>query len=71
VWGFNRDQVVQNGENEVTLVFDAKGEGTARAAFARFRVKFVREADGVWRMKTFTTYKYGTANEEEEPLHGL
>jgi hypothetical protein len=73
VWDFNRDKVEQKGENQIAVVFDAKGDPKSGAAYyAHFKATFVRESDGQWRLKTLAVYPYASkTNGPEEELPGL
>jgi hypothetical protein len=73
VWEFNRDKVNQIDENQVEVVFDAKGDPKAGAAYyAHFKALFAREADGEWRLKSFAVYPYASkTNGQEETIPGV
>jgi hypothetical protein len=61
VWEFNRDKVVQKSDNEVTIVFDAKGDPKVGAAFyGHFKATVVKEVDGQWRLKSLALYPYAS-----------
>lgn len=72
VWEFNRDKVVQTGDDQVELVFDAKGDPKSGPAYyAHFKATLVREPDGVWRLKTLAVYPYASkTNGPEESFPG-
>jgi hypothetical protein len=73
VWEFNRDKVREIGDNEIEIVFDAKGDPkSGMAYYAHFRTTFVREADGQWRMKSLAVYNYASkTNGPEEFIPGI
>jgi hypothetical protein len=73
VWEFNRDKVEQKGDNQIAVVFDAKGDPKSGAAYyAHFKATFIRESDGIWRLKTFAVYPYASkTNGPEEELPGI
>ena len=56
VWNFERDRVVAVSDTEIDIVFDGKAEGAGGNFAAHFKTKFVRDPDGKWRLKTFTSY---------------
>jgi len=57
VWDFNRDYFKMTSDTELELTFDAKAEGPNGEPFLRhFKVKFGRDADGQWRLRSFTPY---------------
>jgi len=61
VWEFNRDKVMQKGENEVTIVFDGKGDPKVGAAYyAHFKATVFKESDGRWRLRTLALYPYAS-----------
>ena len=69
VWEFNRDKVRQNGENEIEIVFDAKGDPKNGAAYyCHLKATFIREADGEWRLKTFAVYNYASKTNGPEDV---
>lgn len=73
VWEFNREKVNPIDENQIEIVFDAKGDPRSGAAYyTHFKALFVKEADGVWRLKTFAVYPYASkTNGPEESIPGI
>jgi len=73
VWNFDRDKVKQIGDNQIEIVFDAKGDPkTGAAYYTHLKVLFICEPDGQWRLKTFKVYPYvSKTNGPEETIPGL
>ena len=73
VWDFDRDKVTQIGDDQVSVVFDAKGDPKSGAAYyTHLKATFVREADGEWRLKTIAVYSYVSKSEgPEEAIPGI
>jgi hypothetical protein len=73
VWDFSRDQVEYPNPNEVIVGFMGRGEGNMGAFGAYFRVTFVKESNGEWKIRTFDAYAdpLRRANEQPIPIPGL
>jgi hypothetical protein len=73
VWEFNRDKVSRPSDNQIEIVFDAKGDPkTGAAYYAHFKATFVKEPDGEWRLKTLAVYNYTSKTQgPEEELPGF
>ena len=57
VWEFNRDAVTYPSPTEVEIVFDGKGQPQAdRPAVFHFRTRFVKDADGQYRLQSFKVF---------------
>jgi ketosteroid isomerase-like protein len=73
VWNFDREKVIQTGNNQVEVVFDAKGDPkTGAAYYTHLKAVFIREQDGQWRLKTLKVYPYvSKTNGPEETIPGI
>ena len=73
VWEFNRDGYTQVSDTELDIVFDAKATGPGGEPFLRhFKVRFVKDPDGQWRVRTFTPYNIAQKTQgSEDPIPGI
>ena len=72
-WNFDRNRVVYHESNvpAVEIVFDAKATGPGGQPVPKHvRMTFVRDPDGVYRMRAFATYNI-VRKADEEPLPTL
>lgn len=56
VWDFARDDVQFPDANTAVVGFMSKGGANGREVPFYIRAKFVRDADGEWRVQSFTAY---------------
>jgi hypothetical protein len=74
VWSFDREGFQQISDSELDVVFDAKAQQRdGGAPFPRhIKARFVKDADGRWRLKTFTPYNIAQKTQgPEEPIPQL
>ncbi len=71
-WNFDRNRVVYHDgpPPAVDVEYDAKAEGPGGMAAKHVKATFVRDPDGKYRMRTFTTYNI-VQKQVEEPIPGL
>jgi hypothetical protein len=71
-WNFDRNRVVihDGPPPAVDVEFDAKGDGPGGSVPKHVKATFVRDPDGKYRLRTFTTYNI-VQKQVEEPIPGL
>jgi hypothetical protein len=71
-WNFDRNRVVYHDgpPPAVDVEFDARGDGPGGTVPKHVKATFVRDADGKYRLRTFTTYNI-VQKQVEEPIPGL
>jgi hypothetical protein len=68
VWDFTRDQVEYPNPNEIVVGFMGRGEGNMPPFAAYFRVTFVSESNGDWKIKTFLAYQDPLRRANQPPI---
>ncbi len=73
VWGLGKDDFQILSDTEIEFGFYAKGEvsGQPGALVRHIRTRFVKEADGAYRMKSMKFYSLQNGNRAEEPITGF
>jgi len=73
VWGMGKDDFQILSDTEIEFGFYAKGEaaGQPGAVLRYIRTRFVKEADGAYRMKAMKFYSIENGNRAEEPIAGF
>ena len=73
VWGLGKDDFQILSDTEIEFGFYAKGEaaGQPGAVLRYIRTRFVKEADGAYRMKAMKFYSIENGNRAEEPIAGF
>jgi len=71
-WNFDRNRVVYHDGQPpaVDVEFDTKAEGPGGTVAKHVKATFVRDPDGKYRMRTFSTYNV-VQKQVEEPIPGL
>ena len=69
VWDFTRDQVEHPGPNEIVIGFMGRGDGNTGRFAAYFRVTFVKEANGEWKVRTFEAYADPLQRANQPPIN--
>lgn len=73
VWGLGKDDFQILSDSEIEFGFYAKGEaaGQQGAVLRYIRTRFVKEADGAYRLKSMKFYSIENGNRAEEPIPGF
>ncbi len=73
VWGLGKDDFQILSDTEIEFGFYAKGQASGHpAAEVRYILsRFVKEADGAYRLKSMKFYSLQNGNRAEEPITGF
>ena len=73
VWGLGKDDFQILSDTEIEFGFYAKGEASGQqgAEVRYILTRFVKEADGAYRLKSMKFYSLQNGNRAEEPITGF
>ncbi len=73
VWGLGKDDFQILSDTEIEFGFYAKGEASGQqgAEVRYILARFVKEADGAYRLKSMKFYSLQNGNRAEEPITGF